>query len=252
MPELPEVETIRRALLPAQGSRIVGVRQLHPDSVKRRDFPLEELPGAVLCRVTRRGKHLVLHLGAERALLVHLGMSGQFLRCAAGEAVAPHTHFVLDLEDGSQLRYVDPRRFGGIRLVKDPAAFFAGMGSEPLGRRFGPQELQARFQGRRAPVKALLLDQSLVAGVGNIYADEALFDAGIHPARPAGSLSGEEIARLCRSIRRVLRRAIAGRGTTVRDYRDAQGNPGGFQQRLAVYARQGQPCVRCGRPFLES
>ncbi|QIA26446.1 bifunctional DNA-formamidopyrimidine glycosylase/DNA-(apurinic or apyrimidinic site) lyase [Thermaerobacter sp. PB12/4term] len=216
--------------------------------------------------------------GAGRLwLAIHLRMTGRLTLARRGEPRPPHTHVVFELEPGpgrpwEELRFSDVRRFGRLYLMPDnplararsrPAGRRAGregthagtglrglytLGPEPLSRRFGAAELGRRLAGRRAPIKAVLLDQRVVAGLGNIYADEALFRAGLHPARPAGSLTGQEVARLARAIRGVLREAVAAGGTTFSDYRDGLGREGRFARRLAVYDREGHPCPRCGTP----
>ncbi|ADU50544.1 formamidopyrimidine-DNA glycosylase [Thermaerobacter marianensis DSM 12885] len=215
-----------------------------------------------------------------RWLVIHLRMTGRLTLARCGEPLLPHTHLILDVAGAApwdQLRFSDPRRFGRVYLLsKSPFSRRAvsgrardtadretelrhredalpeglrTLGPEPLSRRFTAAELARRLAGRRAPVKSLLLDQRAVAGVGNIYADEALFRARIHPARPAGELSPAEVARLVRALRRVLREAVAAGGTTFSDYRDGLGREGRFARRLAAYGRQGEPCLRCGTPI---
>lgn len=247
MPELPEVETIKRSLEPVCGRRVVEVIEVNPVVVKRRDFSASSLVGCVLKQVARRGKYLVLEFDEDHFMVVHLGMSGRFYRMASSEERAKHTHFIVKLEGGEELRYWDPRRFGGVWLVSKPAELFTALGPEPFTDDFCQEYLQERFHGRKAAIKSLLLDQSVVAGIGNIYADEILFAAGIHPARPAGSLSAEELERLCKVTGEVLGRGIDCRGTTFRDYRDGNNERGGFQDFLTVYSREGEPCTVCGQ-----
>lgn len=247
MPELPEVETIRKGLEPLVGQRVAGLTQLHPGIVKLREFDAGEIIGKPVLGVYRRGKYLVLVFGECRYMVVHMGMSGRLYWSTPGSEPAKHTHFILKTEAGQQLRYEDPRRFGGIWFVRDTEKFFHLLGPEPLGPNFTLEEMYRGLEKRRAPVKSLLLDQSFVAGIGNIYADEILFAAQIHPARPAGSLLKKEVKRLFKAIREVLTRAIEHRGTTFRDYRDGDNHPGRFQDCLSVYSRDGKPCPRCGQ-----
>lgn len=265
MPELPEVETIRRELddtLP--GRRIERVRVFHDDLIlggtSRRGFQ-RALRGRWIGRVARRAKYLLLPLHAtresalergapERWLRVQLRMSGQF---AVGRAVPDpnafrHPGIQLRLDDGRTVFYDDVRRLGGFDLLTRPAReeLDARLGPEPLEPAFRADDLAAALAGRKAPVKNTLLDQRRIAGIGNIYASEALFRARIDPRRPGGRLEIEEIRALHREIRRVLRSAIARQGTTVRDYRAVNGRSGSFQDELKVYGREGDPCRRCG------
>lgn len=246
MPELPEVETIKNSLRPVIGKRVVKVRELHPAVVKIREFPAGKLTGKLVRNIYRRGKYLVFVFAGGYHLVIHLGMSGRLYWSEPGEELAKHTHFILNIEGDKQLRYEDARRFGGIRFIRDLGKFFQTMGPEPLDEDFTLERLCSLLRNRRISIKSLLLNQQLVAGIGNIYADEILFRAGIHPARPAGELSGEESERLYTSIKEILAESIAHRGTTFRDYRDGKNQPGAFQDLLAVYAREGCPCVSCG------
>lgn len=248
MPELPEVETIKNCLQPLIGLKVASIIEICPAVVKRRDFPSDVIIGRPTMEISRRGKYLILSFSDQHFLVIHLGMSGRLYWTIPGEKLAKHTHFIIGLEGNRELRYEDARRFGGIRFIHDLASFFYSMGPEPLGADFGLEQLRALLSSRRAAVKTLLLDQRLIAGIGNIYADEVLFAAGIHPARPAGELSEEEIERLYISIRDVLAKGISHRGTTFRDYRDGLNQPGGFQDFLMVYSRTGQPCPVCGHP----
>lgn len=253
MPELPEVETVRRTLseggLP--GRRIERVRLSHPDVVRH---PGPEafsrgLRGARFGEIGRRGKYLLLAL--DRGVLVaHLRMTGRLWLSDAQAEDLSHTHLVLDLDDARQLRFRDVRRFGGFHLLAaldDPAApaGLRGLGPEP-------QELTAAgfadacLRHERLAVKGLLLDQGVVAGLGNIYVDESLHRAGVHPQRACGSLTPEERSRIIRALREVLTQALANRGTTFLDFRDGTGEPGAFQTFLRVYRREGQACKRCG------
>jgi len=205
--------------------------------------------------VTRRGKYLVHRLSGDGGLLlvVHLGMTGQW-RCVPADTPEPdHLHAVIGLDDGRQLRYRDVRRFGRLLLGGEEELVCARklprLGPEPLDPGFTATDLYRRLHVRRAPLKALLLDQMLVAGVGNIYADETCFRARVRPDRPANELSRRAVGRLHAALGELLREAIANRGSSVDDYRDAWGELGSEQHLLRVYGRGGQPCVRCGRPL---
>lgn len=256
MPELPEVETIRRTLaerLPGRRVTGVEVRGAHVlEGVPAGDF-VQGLIDRRFERVGRRGKYLLLDLEGGRRLMLHLRMTGRLLHGSDLGTPGPHTHLRLFLDDGSELRFDDVRKFGRVYLGSTRAngrapwpAGYRSLGPEPLAGDFGPDELAAAFEGREARVKSLLLDQRIVAGLGNIYADEALFRAGIHPARPAGELDRQEIRRLWQAIRDVLTEAVQARGTTFSDYRDALGRTGEFARLLATYGRKGEPCPRCG------
>ena len=254
MPELPEVETVRRTLAESVvGKKIIQADILLPKMV--RDCPLASFVGGVtgrsIRRVDRRGKFLLLRLDSELTLVVHLGMSGRFFYAEERPpgGFPRHTHAVFRLDDGGWLVYCDPRQFGRLTLADDPRRVVRGlgrMGPEPLEREFSASYLEGVLGRRKGRIKQVLLDQGLVAGIGNIYADEILFDARIHPERRAESLTGEEAARLHQSIRRVLRRGIRHRGTTISDYVDGRGVPGDFQNRLKAYGREGEACPRCG------
>jgi formamidopyrimidine-DNA glycosylase len=254
MPELPEVETIANDLRPALiGRQISGVHVLWPRTVAEPEPAMLELllPGQHIRDVKRRGKYLLLELEHGCTLIVHLRMTGRLELVPAGSPVlaGPHVRAWFDLADGGHLVFTDARRFGRLWLVNDPASVLASLGPEPLDPAFTPGVLADQVRGRRAAIKTLLLDQTVIAGLGNIYADEALFLAGIHPLRPAGSLSDEEIEGLHGAIRQVLNEAIGHRGTTLRDYRPPNGLPGAHQDHLRVYHRTGQPCLRCGTPI---
>mgnify|MGYP002776999785 CR=1 FL=1 len=250
MPELPEVETTRRGLAPhLAGRRVTGA------TLRRADlrWPIAPeiaavLPGQRIDAVRRRAKYLLVDTAAGSALL-HLGMSGS-LRVLPGDApVRPHDHLDVALDDGRVLRFNDPRRFG-CALWQPPGAthaLLAGLGPEPLDDGFDGDHLFAASRGRRVPVKAFLMDQAVVVGVGNIYAAEALFAAGIHPLRAAGRVSRARYARLAGAVRAILVHAIERGGTTLRDFLAPDGAPGYFEQELAVYGRGGGPCRACGR-----
>ncbi len=251
MPELPEVEVIRRDLVPhIQGRQIAEVSITERRLTRRRGTPAEVAAGLLGCRVTalrRRGKFLFLDLGQE-SLVIHLGMTGQLLWAGGRGGFKPdqHTHAVLSFEGGGRLLYRDIRKFGEMFLLPTAAAEESlRIGIEPLHPAFTPRALQQVCQGKRA-IKTLLLDQARVAGIGNIYADEALFRAGIRPTRRADSLRAEEVRRLHGAIRRVLQAGIRHRGSSISDYRDACGRPGRFAAQHRVYHRHGMPCRTCG------
>lgn len=247
MPELPEIETIRTSLEINIGARITCVEVNRADIVKREDFPAQELCGQTITEIRRRGKYLVVELGNGSCLVVHLGMSGRFYMLPEEEEVqAPHVHFILHLDNGTKLLYQDARRFGGIRFCSDTVSLFAHMGVEPLARQFTASYLTKICKNRQAAIKTLLLNQSLISGIGNIYADESLFMAGIRGHRPAGSLDIAETKRLHRAIIKVLRKSIKERGTTFRDFRDGYNQRGNFQNSLQVYGKTNLPCTICG------
>ncbi len=250
MPELPEVETTRRGLAPhVEGRRITGVVLRRPDL--RWPIPPEvarELPGQRVLGVRRRAKYLLLDTAPGSALL-HLGMSGMLRVLPAKTPVETHDHVDLALDSGRVLRFTDPRRFGC--LLWQPAGatheLLEHLGPEPLSEDFDGDYLFERSRGRKAPVKAFLMDQAIVVGVGNIYAAESLFRAGIAPARAAGSVSRERYARLAAAVKTILGHAITRGGTTLRDFLSPDGAPGYFEQELFVYGREGEACKACGR-----
>ena len=256
MPELPEVETIVRGLrtvLP--GHTITSVRLGKTDFIEDPAALGELLPGRRIEAVERMGKFIRLALSVgpgakspERQidLIVHLGMTGWLGVRRPEEPVAPHTHAFFELEDGRELRYTDIRRFGQMLLLAGDqiGAFGERLGKEPL--EVSASEFNQRLAGRRARIKALLLDQRVFRGIGNIYADESLWQARIHPARLAAGLNSTELGRLRKAIRRVLLRAIEDRGSSISDFVDAEGQPGEYQQRHRAYGREGKPCFRCG------
>jgi formamidopyrimidine-DNA glycosylase len=257
MPELPEVEVLRRSLEPRLvGERLaeVEVRETRlREPVSRR--PLEALEGARVEALGRRAKYLLVHLGAEgetpRTLVIHLGMSGRLTLAPAAAPAEPHEHLVFRLASGRKLRFCDPRRFGLVFTVPttELAAdrHFAHLGVEPLEEGFSGAVLRRLAQGRRGPVKGLLMDATAVVGLGNIYATEALFRAGIHPRRSAARIGAGRWERLGTEVVAVLNDALAEGGTTLNDFADGEGRSGYFQVSLAVYGREGEPCFRCGR-----
>jgi formamidopyrimidine-DNA glycosylase len=253
MPELPEVETIRAQLAPRlTGRSLVRVEILDPRLTRPIDLfeVAEELEGDSVVAVERRGKYLVLRLESGLALLVHLRMTGGF-----GFEPATHERAVLELDDGTRLVYRDVRRFGTWLVVEDAELdpyLAAKNGPEPLGRRFTTKWLASSLARRRAPLKAVLLDQRVVAGLGNIYADEALWRARLNPLRRADGLDEEEVARLRRAIRAALRTGIERQGSTLSTYATPRGEPGSMQKEFRVYGRDGLPCPRCRTPIAKT
>lgn len=262
MPELPEVETIARGV----DARVKGRKILdawfgsHPEPFKTPpSVQAAGLEGRTILSVHRTGKHIVCELariaaarGAQRKSgaqwVVHLGMTGRLLVTTPGAPLAPHTHARLRLSGGSELRFVDPRRFGRLEFRDlDTGRGFSGPGAEPLT--VEAAQFASLFRGRRLAIKAALLNQSLLAGVGNIYADESLFRAGIRPKKRAGRLTGLELEKLRQSLKEVLEHAIRLGGSSVSDYVDAEGMRGFFQLEHCVYRRTGQPCRQCGQPI---
>jgi formamidopyrimidine-DNA glycosylase len=254
MPELPEVETVVRGLRASlPGHAILDIRIGKADFIDDPDALTEKLPEARIVDISRLGKFVCIELtrGSRAAdarlyLIIHLGMTGQLTVRHFSDPVAPHTHCFFALDDGRELRYTDIRRFGRILLISESmiAVFRSRLGCEPLATTLS--EFRARIGSRRARIKALLLDQSVLCGVGNIYADESLFRASIHPARIAARLTPAQLATLYRAVRKVLTAAIRSRGSSISDYVDSDGNRGEFQLQHRVYRREGKPCVRCG------
>jgi len=254
MPELPEVETIVNDLRPL----VVGLRVEEVDlrfaSIVRYPEPedfVRGLAGRRIESLTRRGKYMLFELDSPALLVIHLGMTGQLLHVAPDAPLKTHTHVVFELEGGAEVRYRDTRRFGRLLLGSEEELVLARklprLGPEPLSDEFTAAELGRRLKGRRAPLKVMLLDQGVLAGVGNIYADEAAFRARLRPDRPAGRLGRVSLARLHESLREVLRLGIRNRGSSIEDYVDATGAKGRQQEELLVYGRGGEPCVNCGR-----
>jgi formamidopyrimidine-DNA glycosylase len=257
VPELPEVETVRHGLeLHVVGRTIDTVRVLHPRAVRRQPAGPAEFTSALAGRrldgARRRGKYLWLSVG-EDALLAHLGMSGQLLVVKPDQPLSPHVRILFTFADqGPDLRFTDQRTFGHMCVVRDGAelpAPIAHIAPDPFEAAFDPAALTVRLRGRRTGVKRALLDQSLVSGIGNIYADEALWRAGLHWARPTETLNGPEVSRLLAAVREVLGEALAAGGTSFDDmYVNVNGESGYFERSLAVYGREGVPCLKCGTP----
>lgn len=256
MPELPEVEVLRRSLEP----RLVGeqVRRVEVRSPALRE-PLDReglerhLAGRRIERLDRRAKYLLVEVDGGSTLAVHLGMSGRLTLGPSEAAPEPHEHLALHLAGGSKLRLRDPRRFGNAFTLPtdtlESERHFVHLGMEPLSEDFCGEALRAAARGRRGPVKSFLMDARIVVGLGNIYVCEALFRAGIHPTRSVARIAAERWDRLARAVVAVLEDAIAEGGTTLNDFRDGAGDSGYFQVSLQVYGREGKPCPRCGRPI---
>jgi formamidopyrimidine-DNA glycosylase len=256
VPELPEVETVRRYLAPVlEGRTFVHVR-IDDHRLTRpldREDVGRELQSEVVAAVDRRGKYLIVRFRSGRALLIHLRMTGSVLHGRAGELPEdPHRRAVVTLDDGTDVAYRDVRRFGTWLLLEPEEVesyVDERVGREPLGEAYKAKHLAEKLRGRKAPVKAAILDQRTVAGVGNIYADEALWRARIHPLTPAEALGPDEVKALHRGIRRALELGIARHGSTLRDYRAPDGASGEMQHEFKVYGRGGEPCERCGTPI---
>lgn len=252
MPELPEVETTRRGIAPHVGGQpvmdvIVRQRQLRwpvPRNIRSR------LVGRTVERVGRRAKYLLLDAG-ETTAIIHLGMSGSVRVVTDGRPPLPHDHVELAFGNGARLRFNDPRRFGSVHLAGQPDEHWllAHLGPEPMSEAFSGDWLYDLGRRRNAPVKHFIMDSRVVAGVGNIYASEALHAAGIHPLRSAGRISRGRYGRLADAVKAVLAMAIEAGGTTLRDFLNVDGQPGYFSQQLTVYGRTGEPCGHCGTPI---
>ncbi|MBE9607383.1 bifunctional DNA-formamidopyrimidine glycosylase/DNA-(apurinic or apyrimidinic site) lyase [Acetobacteraceae bacterium H6797] len=254
MPELPEVETVMRGL-----AKVLDGQQIHQAAVNREGlrwaFPpglAQRLTGARVSGFRRRAKYMLMRLEGGDSVLIHLGMSGRMIITPAGMNTPPpkHEHLVMVTGGGQRVGFVDPRRFGAVDLMRteeeDRHKLLAGLGPEPLDEAFDAKVLGAALAGKKTPIKAALLDQRIVAGLGNIYVSEALFRAGISPTRLAGAISGPGVKRLVEAIKEVLNQAINHGGSTLRDYVQADGEIGGFQDLFLVYDREGEPCPRCG------
>jgi len=263
MPELPEVETVARGLRQAiLGRRIISVSLGKTDFIDDPAALEQHLPGRQIEAVERYGKFMLLRLSAVNAenrvttngdaapasLLVHLGMTGQITPSPAGQPLEKHTHVCLLLDDGRELRYTDARRFGRIAYLTavSLAEELTGFGADPL--EVSKEEFADRICGRRARIKALLLDQSVLRGVGNIYADESLWKAKIHPARLGVKLNRKEAEKLRRALQEILQKAILLRGSSISDFLDAEGEPGEYQRHHRAYGREGKGCHRCKTP----
>lgn len=260
MPELPEVETVVRGL-----KKLVVGRQIFDVDIRRDDVLAGEtassfaavVRGANITDARRRGKLIIIELDGERSLVIHLRMTGSLTYCRPEAPLLPHTHVVFHLAGGGELRFADTRRFGYLKLMslsaRQAALAIPNMGPEPLDKMTAERvrAMVDAIKGSRRPIKSWLLDQAWIAGIGNIYADEILFHAGIRPERLPGSLTRADVARLRENIIQVLRAAIRSRGTTFSDYVDVSGNKGGFSRHLRVYQRTGEPCIACDETIVK-
>lgn len=263
MPELPEVETVKEGIAPAMSGKVIEKAEVNRPDL-RWPFPdrmAERLSGRRVLRLRRRSKYILVDLDSAETLLIHLGMSGRMLVSGVtiGEfhhphpTPAKHDHVVFHMEDGARVTFNDARRFGAMDLMptamQEDHWLIRDIGPEPLGNAFSEAYLIDRLKGRNTPIKSALLDQRIVAGLGNIYVCEVLFRAGIHPARKAGKISAARVASLVPLIRQVLSEAIAAGGSSLRDYRQSDGELGYFQHVFQVYDREGETCVtpECGK-----
>jgi formamidopyrimidine-DNA glycosylase len=253
MPELPEVETIARGMREAlPGRRILSVRLGKTDFIDDPAAMELRLPGTTVLQIRRLGKNLLVDLRSSDgekssvSLLIHLGMTGQIAIISPDAPIPKHTHVFLSLDDGRELRYTDVRRFGRMAILSDSEQerVLGGLGVEPL--EISETEFRARIQSRNSQIKALLLNQTVVRGMGNIYADEALWFAKIHPKKVGAKLTDAEVRRLYRAMQQILKEAIRLKGSSVSDYQDTDGQKGTFQARHRVYQRDGEKCFRCG------
>jgi formamidopyrimidine-DNA glycosylase len=258
MPELPEVETVARGLQASvAGRRIVSVTLRKTDFIDDPMLLERELPGRTIERIERYGKFMLLHLAARQnsdspvpqALLVHLGMTGNLMPSFAAQPFEKHTHTAFLLDDGRELRYIDARRFGRMAFLSGEtlAAELERFGADPL--EVSPKEFAERIRTSKARIKAMLLDQSVLRGVGNIYADESLWRAKIHPAKSGARLAPEETEILRKALQAILLKAIAMRGSSISDFMDTDGLPGDYQRHHRAYGREGKKCYRCGTPI---
>ena len=259
MPELPEVESLRRILVRSAVGRTIVSAKVGEARLRRRvttDFA-EAVSGRRIVNLSRRAKYLIVEFDSDAVMLVHLGMSGSLTHRRDGfradDFDPRHDHLEFSLDDASRLVFNDPRRFGMVRLVARAdlasSAELKGIGPEPLSREFDAGYLAAKARGKKVAIKNLIMDQRIVAGIGNIYAAEVLFRAGVRPSRRAGRVTRAEIEKIAAAVPLILRAAIGSRGTTFRSYRDSRGRPGRFAERLRVYGREGEPCYRCSTPI---
>jgi formamidopyrimidine-DNA glycosylase len=253
MPELPEVETVKRTLeARVKSKRIIGVQIIYGGIIEGIEPWLfqDKVVNRTIEKLERRGKYLLFHLSGEYLLIIHLRMTGQLLYVQPDAPKSKHLHLIFFLDDGRELRYVDMRKFGKIYLIPCASVSnlkgLSSLGVDPLSKEFSLKKFASLLEGRTGKIKTILLDQKLIAGIGNIYADEILFDAGLHPERTGGSLTEEERGRLYQSIRQILAKGIAHRGTSIRNYVDGDGRNGSFQKLLRVYGKEGEPCPLCG------
>ena len=253
MPELPEVETFRRGLYPhVVGRTIVDLRITYPKIIRYPETEIFEMKmkGQKIEDLSRRGKYLIFNLKSDFCLIVHFRMSAHFEVAAAGSPQDKHTHVVFVLDDGNELRFVEPRKFGTMHLLQETeyskGGGFVCQGPEPMSEEFTESYLRDKLSASKSRVKSLLLDQTIISGLGNIYADEVLFAAGVHPERIANTLTADEVAKLFPAINDIICNAIECHGSSVRTYTDVNGEKGSFQDMHHVYGREGKVCHRCG------
>ena len=245
MPELPEVETTKTSLNPLLNQRVQAVRVFNPSLRWAIPNDIEKLIGQQLTQLTRRSKYILAHFEQDQ-MLWHLGMSGSFRLCQQSDEVRKHDHLIIDFED-VQLRYHDPRRFGCILWLDqaNQSKLIDTLGPEPLSEDFNATYLAEKLNKKNVAIKVALMDNHVVVGVGNIYATESLFNIGVHPAQPASTLTKSQIKNLVVEVKRILKQAIDLGGSTLRDYSNAKGENGYFQQTLLEYGRAGEMCVNC-------
>jgi formamidopyrimidine-DNA glycosylase len=258
MPELPEVETVCRGLEPVLIGQVITKVDVRRKDL-RKPFPKglkTRIESAKVTHITRRAKYIQAHLDNGFVLVIHLGMSGRIVFHPADYKPQTHDHFILHMQDGQQIVLNDPRRFGIVDLVAvddlESHALFSHLGPEPLSNGFSGPVLAQALAGKKAAIKQVIMDQTIVVGVGNIYASEALFMAGINPEKPAGKVKADQAEALVSAIKKVLQKAIKAGGSTLRDHRQANGELGYFQHSFSVYDREGQVCITCAgkRPIM--
>ena len=251
MPELPEVEIVCRGLDPVMRGRIIQSVETRRSDL-RKPFPRglsRDLDGARVERISRRAKYILIHTDMDFVLVIHLGMSGRLIVEKAGYKPKAHDHMLIHMQGGNIIVFNDPRRFGIVDLIAkdglDSHALFGHLGLEPLSNQFSGPVLSALLNGKKTSIKTAIMDQRIVVGVGNIYASESLFLAGISPSRRAGAVQGDKADQLVLAIRKVLSKAIRNGGSTLRDYRNTKGEHGNAQEHFAVYDRRGKACPGC-------
>ncbi|WP_418792094.1 DNA-formamidopyrimidine glycosylase [Phosphitispora sp. TUW77] len=253
MPELPEVETIRRSLEHKIKGKIFTGVDIYLEKILKGIDPGEfdeKLKGKKITGISRRGKYLIIQLAGGLVIVVHLRMTGQLLYCSAEQEKSKYTHMIFHLSDQGELRFVDQRQFGKVQFLPakdlENHSSLKNLGVEPLSDEFTRGFFMKGLKNRRVKIKPLLLEQEFIAGIGNIYADEALFRAKVNPEKVASNLSSREASKLFIAIKEVLEEGIENKGTSIKDYIDGDGNQGNNQNNLRVYGREGQPCIKCG------
>jgi formamidopyrimidine-DNA glycosylase len=252
MPELPEVETVARSLRPKIiGRKIIGVRNSWPRHIDRPEYSefSERIRGRIITNVARRGKFLLFPLDNADSLIIHLRMSGHLAVIKSETPTDKHTHTIFELDNGQELQFRDTRKFGRVYLVTNQDEVLGKLGPEPLESEFTAEKLSEILRGRRRAVEPFLLDQTMIAGIGNIYADEALFYAGLHPQRKTDSLDTQDIKRLHEGIQHVLQLGIQREGASISTYLKPDGEKGNMQEDVMVFRRTGELCFTCGEPI---